>query len=42
MGYRGERGTRVLLVVAQDILAHMYVSRVVVRGMVGVVLLYRE
>ena len=42
MGYRGGRGTRVLVVADQDVLAHMYVSRVVVRGNVGVVVLYRE
>ena len=42
MGYRGGGGTRVLAASDQDLLAHMYVSRVVVRGMVGVVVLYRE
>ena len=42
VGYRGGRETRVLVMADQDVLAHMYVSRVVVRGMVGVVVLYRE
>ena len=36
--YQGGRGTRVLMVADQDVLAHMYVSRVVVKGMVS----YRE
>ena len=42
MVYQGGRGTRVLVVADQDVLAHMYVSRVVVGGMVGVVVLYRK
>ena len=42
MGYRGGGGTRVLVGSDQEVLADMYVYRVVVRGMVGVVVLYRE
>ena len=42
MGYRGIGGTRVLVASDQDVLAHIYVYRVVVRGRVGVVVLSQE